>query len=266
MEVGFIEVFPPRSPSSRPPVLLQTLEANLLEATNAAARLASAGPHQQRDPNLAANLSLHVHRQVLQSFIEGFGVYGPLLSRIKQTFDSAIEAGLQDALSNCELRQQLLEARHGQAAAVKAVQADVLNAQQGQREHLYEAIAAAQARLSAAERRRNLAVKDLNRSKQELERLRMSAKSSKATKQRLAEAAAVELNWQGLPGAAGILAMTAGPLTKQEDEELESELGLGLQDSTPKHPLEQALQLLQKHDAATAKGADNQELLARASS
>jgi hypothetical protein len=44
-------------------VLLQTLEAQLLEATNAATRAASAGPHQQRDTNIAANLSLDAHRQ-----------------------------------------------------------------------------------------------------------------------------------------------------------------------------------------------------------
>lgn len=59
-----LQVFPPRAPGSRPPVLLQTLETELLEASNAASRLASAGPHQQRDPKLAANLSLDVHRQV----------------------------------------------------------------------------------------------------------------------------------------------------------------------------------------------------------
>jgi len=40
----------------------------------------------------------------------------------------------------------------------------------------------------------------------------------------------------------------------QEDQELESEMGVGLQDTTPKHPLEEALQLLQKHDAAVANG------------
>jgi hypothetical protein len=44
-------------------VLLQTLEAQLLKATNAATRAASAGPHQQRDPNIAANLALDAHRQ-----------------------------------------------------------------------------------------------------------------------------------------------------------------------------------------------------------
>jgi hypothetical protein len=84
---------------------------------------------------LPVNVSLSKHclpvftcvTQVFQTFIDGFGVYGPLLSRIKQTFDSAVEAGLQDALSNCELRQQLLEARQSQATAVKAAQADIVN-------------------------------------------------------------------------------------------------------------------------------------------
>jgi hypothetical protein len=59
-----LQVFPPRAAGSRPPLLLQTLEAELLEASNSASRLASAGPHQQRDPKQAANLALDAHRQV----------------------------------------------------------------------------------------------------------------------------------------------------------------------------------------------------------
>lgn len=84
-----------------------------------------------------------------------------------------------------------------------------------QRERLYHDIAAAQARLTAAQQRRSLALKDLNRAKQELERLRGLAKGSKATKQRLADAAAAEADWLARPGAAGTLSMTAGPLSKQ---------------------------------------------------
>jgi len=38
----------------------------------------------------------------------------------------------------------------------------------------------------------------------------------------------------------------------QEDEELEAEMGVVLENSTPQHPLERALQLLEKHDAASA--------------
>jgi hypothetical protein len=38
----------------------------------------------------------------------------------------------------------------------------------------------------------------------------------------------------------------------QEDEELEAEMGVVLDSSVPQHPLERALQLLEKHDAASA--------------
>lgn len=65
--------------------------------------------------------------QVFQSFIDGFGAYGPLLSRIKQVFDQAIEDGLKDALENSKLRQQLLEARREQAAAEAAGRAEVID-------------------------------------------------------------------------------------------------------------------------------------------
>lgn len=38
----------------------------------------------------------------------------------------------------------------------------------------------------------------------------------------------------------------------QEDEELEAEMGVVLDSSTPQHPLERALALLEKHDGASA--------------
>lgn len=41
-------------------------------------------------------------------------------------------------------------------------------------------------------------------------------------------------------------------LLLQEDDELEAEMGVITEDMTPRHPLEQALMLLEKHDAATA--------------
>lgn len=85
-----------------------------------------------------------------------------------------------------------------------------------QRQDLYNAIAAAQTRLDAAHRQRDLATRDLARAKAELERLRGSAKASKAAKQRLADAAAAEANWLAArPQAATLLALTAGPLTQQ---------------------------------------------------
>eukprot|EP00879_Flechtneria_rotunda_P021644 GHRR01022813.1.p1 GENE.GHRR01022813.1~~GHRR01022813.1.p1 ORF type:complete len:250 (+),score=92.40 GHRR01022813.1:88-750(+) len=214
-EVGFIEVFPPRAFGSRPPVLLQTLETQLLEAANAANRAATAVPQKHHDSQLATNLTLDVHRQVFQTFIEGFGPYGPLLQQIKQVFDQAIGTGLQDALTNNDLRQKLLHAVHAQAAAVAAARAEVIGGQQARRQELYDAIAAAQARLTAAERRRTLAAKDLARAKQELDRVRGLAKDSKTTKQRLADAGAAEAAWAAKAGSAEVLGMTAGPLSTQ---------------------------------------------------
>lgn len=77
-------------------------------------------------------LSIPLSLQVFQSFIEGFGVYGPLLSQIKHVFDHAVEDGLKDALENTKLRQQLLEARRQQAAVEAAARAEVIDGRQRQ--------------------------------------------------------------------------------------------------------------------------------------
>jgi hypothetical protein len=69
---------------------------------------------------------------VFQTFIDGFGVYGPLLSQVKQGFDQAIEAGLRDALDNSNLRLQLLAARQEQASATAAARAEIIDGEQAQ--------------------------------------------------------------------------------------------------------------------------------------
>lgn len=79
-----VQVFPPRAAGSRPPVLLQTLEAQLLDASSAAVRLATAAPQggaqkhvaplcQREAKQRAANLELDVHRQVQRSWAVGHG-------------------------------------------------------------------------------------------------------------------------------------------------------------------------------------------------
>lgn len=68
--------------------------------------------------------------QVFQTLIDGFGeAYQPLLTEIQQAFDASIQQGLQDALENCTLRQQLLAAGRQQAAAEDAVKAEVIAGQ-----------------------------------------------------------------------------------------------------------------------------------------
>jgi hypothetical protein len=68
--------------------------------------------------------------QVFQTFTDGFGeAYKPLLMEIQQAFDASIVQGLQDALENCSLRQQLLEAGRQQAEAEAAVTAEIISGQ-----------------------------------------------------------------------------------------------------------------------------------------
>ncbi len=67
--------------------------------------------------------------QVFQTFIDGFGVYGPLLTDVKHAFDEAIKEGLRDALANSSLREQLLEAKQQQAAAEAAARAEVIDSE-----------------------------------------------------------------------------------------------------------------------------------------
>lgn len=71
---------------------------------------------------------------MFKTFTDGFGeAYKPLLTEIQQAFDASIKQGLQDAIENGTLRQQLLEAGRQQAAAEDAVTAEVIS---GQESHL----------------------------------------------------------------------------------------------------------------------------------
>lgn len=68
------------------------------------------------------------HTQVFASFIKGFGpAYRPLLTAIRQRYDSAVQQGVQCALVNLELRRQLLASCQQQRQAVRAERARVMD-------------------------------------------------------------------------------------------------------------------------------------------
>jgi hypothetical protein len=85
---------------------------------------------QPADLPLCCHHCCSIFLQVFQTFIYGFGVYGPLLRQVKQGFDQAIEAGLRDALDNSNRRLQLLAARQEQAAATAAARAEIVDGEQ----------------------------------------------------------------------------------------------------------------------------------------
>jgi hypothetical protein len=71
------QVFP--KVASRPPRLLQDLEASLIERLRANDKAVSTAPlvTKDRDPGMAANLSLDAHRAVFASFTQVGGEYRP---------------------------------------------------------------------------------------------------------------------------------------------------------------------------------------------
>ncbi len=122
------------------------------------------------------------------------------------------------------------------------------------RQQLHDAATVAFKRLDAVQQRRQHVWRDLERARDRLEGLRCQTKTTRAAKQRIADAAAAESDWVAQPGAVAALAIVAGPLAPQEVEELQTELGLTeqLALSGPWQPLEEALELLQQHNAAAA--------------
>lgn len=77
-----LQVFP--KSGTRKPTLLDRLQ-KMLEDRLRSAEHAALGPGvaSVRSPMAATNLRLHAHRAVLDAFIQAFGTYAPLLTRIK---------------------------------------------------------------------------------------------------------------------------------------------------------------------------------------
>lgn len=78
--------------ASRPPKLLQELESLLVDRLRNNDKAVSITPlaTKDRDPGMAANLSLDAHRHVFGAFIEGFGTYTSLLSRVQVSERTAV--------------------------------------------------------------------------------------------------------------------------------------------------------------------------------
>jgi hypothetical protein len=87
---------------------------------------------------------------------------------------------------------------------------------QQQRQALYDATAAAQARLAAAQRAHAAVTRDLAEAGLAQERVHAAVEAARARQQRLASALAADAAWLGArPHATALLALEAGPLTPQ---------------------------------------------------
>ncbi|KAI8463941.1 MAG: hypothetical protein J3K34DRAFT_493647 [Monoraphidium minutum] len=224
---GLIETLPPRASAARQPVLLQSLEALLLDELGGGERAAACGRGRRRDPLIAQNLSLHAHSKVLAAFIRGFSpAHRPLLAAVHAAYDAAVRRGVACALENGALRRQLLGSRRARREAAQAERARVVAAGAPARQALHARIAEAQQRAERAQGRARRALKDLAACRDEQERAQQAGRAARAAKQRHADGAASEQEWGARPGAARVLALEAGPLSPQEEEELDAEMGV----------------------------------------
>ncbi|GFR42639.1 hypothetical protein Agub_g3575 [Astrephomene gubernaculifera] len=223
---GFLEVFP--RVASRPPKLLQELEAILvdrLRANDKAASVMPLGSARDRDPKLSANLSLDGHRQVLAAFVSGFSTYAPLLSRIQAEFDRALNEGVRSAQENVEMRYDMARNEMARERATAEVRGQVLAEDLAFRTSALSRLQELKERAARAEKKKALAEKDLREALAEESRMRTLVEQLRATHSKLTELLSGEERWAARPLSEQVTQLTIGPLTKEDEVFLEQELG-----------------------------------------
>jgi len=149
---GFLEVFPRLG--KRQPLLLENLEAFLEDQIAQAERMAATEErvrHVDRDEGVTANMRLDAHRQCFQAFIQAFTTYRPLLTRIKNEYDHALDVALRSECENSQMRLELSQAEARQARMVQEVRAQSAAEAAASRAELHQLLEAMERRAEAAE-------------------------------------------------------------------------------------------------------------------
>lgn len=225
-EPGFLEVFP--RVASRPPKLLQELEAIIvdrLRVNDKAASLTAIGSAKDRDPKLSANLSLDAHRQVFSAFIHGFSTYSPLLARIQAEFDRALNDGVRCAQENVEMRTLMARNEMQRERAAANVRGQVLAEDLTFRASSLQSLQDLNERVTRAEKKKMLAEKDLKEAQNEEARMRAVVAELRKSNRKLLELVDAEDQWAAKPLSQHIATMAVGPLTKEDEDFLEQEIG-----------------------------------------
>lgn len=232
---AFLEVFP--RAGSRKPALLVQLESLLAEKLRLTEKLAEVSTRQGRrghgggdrgptgerwygdedegggyDPN--GSLTLEAYRQTFEAFINAFSTYRPLLTRVKDHYDRALDQALRSEHENVHLRSELAALEQRRQRAVEAARAETNAAAASMRGELAAQLREAEWRAAGAE-------KAAEEARDEAERLRAqlaettakydaAAGENKALKQDMLN----EASWGEKPAAGRILGMSLGPVPK----------------------------------------------------
>ena len=130
-EHNHYEVFPRQG--ARKPALLLQLESLLQEKLRQTGKLAEAktgrwgaASHEPiedaYDPS--GVLALEAHRQTFEAFINAFATYRPLLEKVKDHYDRALDAALKTEHENVFLRSELAAVERRKAKAIESARAE----------------------------------------------------------------------------------------------------------------------------------------------
>ena len=211
---GYYEVYP--RGGGRKPALLVQLESLLAEQLRLSEKLASVkgGIHGADYRDESGALALEAHRAVFDAFINAFTTYRPLLTKVKEHYDRALDRALRSEHENVQMRSELkaMELRKGRE--VETARAEAIATAATFRGDVQQRLAKQTARAEDAEKERDEARAEIARLVEELEETR--AKCAEAVEERrvLKEAALKESSWAQDPAMESMMALSVGPVPK----------------------------------------------------
>ena len=212
---GYYEVYP--RGGGRKPALLVQLESLLAEQLRLSEKLASVkgGIHGADYRDESGALALEAHRAVFDAFINAFTTYRPLLTKVKEHYDRALDRALRSEHENVQMRSELkaMELRKGRE--VETARAEAIATAATFRGDVQQRLAKQTARAEEAEKERDEARAEVARLVEELEETR--AKCAEAVEERrvLKEAALKESSWAQDPAMESMMALSVGPVPKK---------------------------------------------------
>lgn len=220
---GFLEVFP--RVSSRPPRLLQDLEGLLTDRLRSNDRMTTTSSllTKDRDPSMSQNLWLDAHRHVLTSFREGFGTYAPLLAKIQEEFESALDQGIRCTMENVEMRKMISDEEARRAKAQGQLRSKIMSGELEYRKDAFARLQELKSRMERAVKRASLAEKELSKTLSDEARLEALVSKLKQQQQSLLDLQKRELVWADLPQSSSISTIRVGGLSQEDERFLKTE-------------------------------------------
>mmetsp|Transcript_34236 Transcript_34236/g.75969 ORF Transcript_34236/g.75969 Transcript_34236/m.75969 type:complete len:325 (-) Transcript_34236:581-1555(-) len=239
-EPGFLEVFP--RVASRPPKLLQEIEAILADRLRSNDKAVSTAPivTKERDPRMAANLFLDAHRQAFAAFVQGFSTYTPLLAGIQAEFEATLNEGLRCTSENVELRVRIAEEEKKREEACGQVRARIMAGELEYRKAAFARLQELKVRMERAVRRAAAVERDLAAVRSEEERMQGVVAHLRQQNVKLNTLQRAEQVWAALPTSAHVGHMKVGPLTQEDETWLDQEYTGPITTRLPAHDTPQA--------------------------